>query len=137
MRNIINQNGMEGHPVTAQRRLLLKLLSEAGGHVDARELYHRAADEDPSLSLATVYRNLRLFRELGMVVERRLSRVRCCYELKRSSEHQHLVCRGCGKVIEFDSPLVHRLIDEVKGKYSFRLVRAELCLEGYCEDCHK
>jgi Fe2+ or Zn2+ uptake regulation protein len=135
MRNIINRKGMEGHPVTAQRRLLLDLLSNAGGHMDARELYRRASGEDPSISLATVYRNLRLFRDLGMVAERRLSRVRCCYELKKASEHQHLVCKGCGKVIEFDSPLVRELVESVKTRHHFRLVRAELCLEGYCSEC--
>jgi Fur family ferric uptake transcriptional regulator len=135
MRNIIKQDRMEGHPVTAQRQLLMKLLSEVGGHIDARELYNRAALQDSSISLATVYRNLRLFRELGMVEERRLGRMRCCYELKSSSEHQHLVCRGCGKVIEFDTPLIQGMVEEIRKKHNFRLVKAELCLEGYCADC--
>lgn len=137
MRNIIKEQNIEGHPVTNQRRLLLRLLSEAGGHVDAKELYRRASNEDQSISLATVYRTLHLFREMGLVEQRRLGQVRCCYELRQSSEHQHMVCRGCGRVIEFDSPLIRKLIAEVQKQYNFRLTRAELCLEGYCEECKK
>jgi len=138
MRNIRNSsNEIEGHPLTIQRRLLLNLVHDAGGHIDARELYRRANSQDESISLATVYRSLHLFKDLGLVEERRLGQVRCCYEIKRSVEHQHLVCRNCGKVIEFESHLIDRLVDKVQREHSFNVTRAELYLEGYCQQCRE
>lgn len=128
-------NEMDGRLLTVQRRLLLNLVRDADGHIDARELYRRASSQDERISLATVYRGLRLFKELGLVEERRLGQVRCCYELKRSVEHQHLVCRSCGKVIDFESPLIGELVDKVQREYDFDITRAELCLEGYCQQC--
>ena len=130
-------NPIEGHPLTAQRRLLLELLRDAEEHIDAKELYRRASARDESISPATVYRSLNLFKELGLVEERRLGKVRCYYELKQSNEHQHLVCRGCGKVIEFESPLVRKLVEQVRREHGFNVTKAELYLEGYCPECEQ
>ncbi len=124
-------------PVTAQRRLLLDLLREADGHLDAKDLYRRAIERDRQISLATVYRNLRLFKELGLVGEIRLDDVHCYYEIKRPSEHYHLVCTACGRVIEVESPLVARLVAEVKHNCGFHAERAVLHFEGHCVDCGK
>jgi len=139
MRNIRNNAPGEivGHPVTAQRRLLLDLIREVGGYIDAKEIYRRASSRDESISLATVYRGLRLFKELGLVDEIRLGEVRCYYEVKHSVEHQHLVCKCCGKVIEFSSPKIGKLVDKVRRAYSFNVTKAELYLEGYCQECKK
>ena len=128
---------IEGHPLTVQRRLILDLLREADGHIDAKELYRRASAKDEFISPATVYRTLNLFKELGLVDERRLGKVRCYYELKQSNDHQHLVCKGCGKVIEFESPLVTRLVNTVRREHGFNVTKAELYLEGYCPDCEQ
>lgn len=122
-------------PLTPQRRLLLSTIQAAGTHLDAKELYRRASEKDAGISLATVYRNLRLFREQGLIEERHLGQLRCAYEIKRSAEHQHLRCRGCGRVIEFQSPLVRQLLAEVQQKNNFRVTRIELYLEGYCHRC--
>ena len=136
MRNIRNSsNEIKGHLLTIQRRLLLNLVHDAKGHIDAKELYRRASNQDESISLATVYRSLHLFKDLGLVEERRLGQLRRCYELKRSAEHQHLVCRDCGKVIEFETPVVQELINKVQRERRFNVTRAELCLEGYCRQC--
>ena len=136
MRSIRNLGyKMKGHPVTAQRQLLLQLIRDAHGHVGAKELYQRASSTYESISLATVYRSLRLFKELDLVDERRLGQVRCYYEIKQTPEHQHLVCQGCGKVIEFESPLIRKLVDNVQSEHNFRITKAELYLEGYCEQC--
>jgi len=138
MRNIRNNiTEMKGHPVTAHRQLLLHLIQDARGHIDAKELYRRATREDESISLATVYRNLHLFKELGLVDERRLGQVRCYYEIKQTSEHQHLVCRGCGKIVDFESPLIRELVDKVQRNHRFNVTKAELYLEGYCEQCNE
>ena len=120
---------------TSQRRLLLDTLLESDEHLDARELYRRAADRDPRISLATVYRNLRLFKELGLVEERRLEGTHCCYELRTPGEHHHLICTRCGQIAEFRSGLVGRLVSDIERERRFRVTRAMLYLEGYCGQC--
>ena len=131
----IHDNLLKSNPFTTQRRLLLELLREADGHINAKELYRRASARDQSISPATVYRSLNLFKQLGLINERRLGKVSCYYEIKHSPEHQHLVCQGCGKVIEFESPLVRKLMDTVQEEYGFKAKRIELYLEGCCQEC--
>ncbi len=131
-RNRIQENPIQGHPLTNQRRLLLELLRDTEGHVDAKELYRRASARDESISPATVYRTLNLFKELGLVDEMRLGKIRCYYEIKQSPEHQHMVCRGCGKVMEFKNPYFQKLVEGVRREHGFKVTKAELYLEGYC-----
>jgi Fur family ferric uptake transcriptional regulator len=113
----------------------LSVMQEAGRHLDAKELYRRASERDPNISLATVYRNLRVFEEQGLIDERRLGQARCYYEMKRLGEHQHLVCEACGQVIEFKSSLIPKLVAEVQRKNNFSVTKVELYLEGYCHKC--
>lgn len=127
----------QGYSLTTQRRLLLDLLREASGHIDAKELYRRASSKDGAISPATVYRSLHLFKQLRLVDERRLGKMHCCYEIKQAPEHQHLVCQCCGKVIEFESPLIRKLVDKVQREHGFNVTKAELCLEGYCPECEE
>ncbi len=137
MRMRINRNNtseMQGHPQTKQRQLLLDLIRETGGHVDARELFRMAAGKDSSISPATVYRSLNLFKQLGLIDEKRLGQARCYYEARHSPQHQHLVCSDCGKVIDFECPLSD-MIEKVKREHGFTVTRAEVYLEGYCSQC--
>jgi Fur family ferric uptake transcriptional regulator len=130
-----NQGEIKARPVTPQRSLLLSIMREAGKHLDAKEVYRRASERDPNISLATVYRNLRLFKEQGLIDERHLGQARCYYEMKRSREHQHLVCEACGQVIEFKSSLIRKLVAEVQRKNNFSVTKVELYLEGHCHKC--
>jgi Fur family ferric uptake transcriptional regulator len=135
--NFKEDKTIHGHSMTVQRRLLLELLRDAEGHLDAKELYRRASARDESISPATVYRSLNLFKELGLVDEMRLGKVRCYYEIKQSPEHQHLVCQGCGKIIEFQNPHFQKLIEAVRREHRFNITKAELYLEGYCPECEE
>ena len=126
---------MKATPVTPQRRLLLSIMREAGRHLDAKELYRRASERDPNISLATVYRNLRVFEKQGLINERHLGQARCYYEMKRLGEHQHLVCEACGQVIEFESPLLRKLVAEVQRKSNFSVTKVEVYLKGHCHKC--
>jgi len=125
---------MQGHPQTRQRNLLLGLIREADGHIDAKELFRRAASKDKSISTATVYRSLNLFKGLGLIDEKRLGQAHCYYEIRKSPQHQHLVCSRCGKVIDFDCPL-SEMVDKVKLEHGFTVTKAEVYLEGYCAEC--
>lgn len=138
MRMRINHNDkarVKARPITAQRRLLLSVMQDAEKHLDAKELYRRASERDTSISLATVYRNLHLFKEQGLINERHLRQAHCCYEMKRLGEHQHLVCEACGQVTEFESPLLRRLVAEVQHKNTFSVTKVDLYLKGYCHRC--
>ena len=92
-------------------------------------------EKNPRISLATVYRNVRLFNELGLVDERRLDEAHCYYEIKASTEHYHMVCKACGCVMEFESALVGDLVAEVQRDTGFHVARAVLYLEGHCPKC--
>lgn len=138
MRNIRNIDlPITGYSLTNQRRLLLELISNAGGHIDAKELYRRASSTDTSMSLATVYRNLRLFQRLGLVDERRLGQSSHCYEIRRSANHQHFVCCDCGRVIEFQTPVINKLVRDLQREQGFSITRAEFYLEGHCQQCYE
>jgi len=131
------ESPIHSHPLTVQRRLILELLHDAEGYVDAKELYRRASARNESISPATVYRSLNLFKELGLVDEMMLGKFRCYYEIKQSPEHQHLFCQGCGKVLEFQSSHFNKLIKAVQREYGFKITKTELYLEGYCKNCEE
>ena len=134
-RNIVGYDKKRTYTWTSQRRLLLELLHDADGHLDAKELYRRASMRDESISPATVYRSLNLFKEWGIIEKRRLGNIRCYYEIKRSVEHQHFCCQGCGKIIEFRSRLVRDLVHSIENEHSFKITKADLYLEGFCSQC--
>ena len=129
--------GSTGRRVTSQRKLLLDLIYRAEGHLDADELYRRAKEREPRISFSTVYRNLQLFKKLGLVEERHFAEEHHHYEAKSPTEHYHLVCLGCGQVIEFKSPSVKRIKDRVARESGFEITRAEVLLEGYCPRCQE
>jgi Fur family ferric uptake transcriptional regulator len=125
----------EGKRITAQRSLLLEVIRESGGHLDAGEIYRRARSKDPRISLSTVYRNLNLLRELGLISELHLDEEHHHYEVREETEHYHLICSNCERVIEFDSPLIPRLLGEVSAGESFVVQHVHIDMVGLCEDC--
>lgn len=122
--------------VTTHRQLLLDILREAKGHLDAKQLFQEAVKRDHRISLATVYRALRLFKELGLVDEMHLDKTSCSYEIRKSGEHYHVICTGCGRITEFKSPIVNQLVQEVQRRSGMTVARAVLNLEGYCAKCN-
>ncbi len=128
---------IQEHNLTTQRRRLLEVLQEAQGPIDAKELYWRASARNQSISWATVYRSLNLFKQLGLIDERRLAKARCSYEIKQSLEHVHLVCQCCGKIIEFENSLVRKLVEVVQREHHFNVTKVDLYLEGYCPECEE
>lgn len=128
---------LKGQRITHQRKLLLDLLRQSEGHLDADQLYRLAKEREPRLSLSTVYRTLRLFKELGLVEERHFIEEHHHYEAKGQAEHHHLVCLGCGMVVEFEHPLTDRMKERVSKQSGFEILGAEVYMEGYCERCRR
>src|SRR4030043_426623 len=129
------QPNLTGKRTTSQRRLLLDLILQSEGHLDADELYRRAREQEPSISLSTVYRNLKLFKELGLVDELHFAEAHHHYEAKATAQHHHLVCLGCGKVIEFTSPLAERMKSQIQRENDFAVTGTEVRMAGYCARC--
>jgi len=134
---MVKMQELSGQRVTSQRRLLLDLLRHSEGHLDADELYRLAKEREPRLSLSTVYRALSLFKELGLVEERHFAEEHHHYEVKRKREHHHLVCLGCGKVVEFQYPFTKQIKESVSRRSGFEILNASVSLEGYCERCRQ
>lgn len=123
--------------VTAQRTLLLELLRQSPEHIDAEELYRRAREHNVRMSLSTVYRNLQLFKELGLVQEHHFMEEHHHYEVKSDVEHQHLLCVACGKVVEFVCPMSQKLREDTAKKYDFDIFDVEVRMVGLCPDCRR
>ena len=123
--------------VTTQRALLLDILRQGDSHVDADELYRRARQQYPRLSLSTVYRNLQLFKKLGLIEEHHFNEGHHHYEVKSLAEHQHLLCLGCGKVIEFACPLSQKFKEAIGRQHDFDIIGAEVRVTGLCPDCRQ
>lgn len=126
-----------GKRMTGQRRLLLRILAEAGGHLDAREVYERARQHDSRLSLATVYRTLNSLKDAGVVRELHLDEEHHHYELDGQDGHSHLVCLGCGRVIEVDSRALVEAAQAIAHASDFVVAGAQVELTGYCAECQQ
>jgi len=133
-RRVLNTAGVR---VTNQRALILEIIRRGKGHLDADEVYRRARQRYPRLSLSTVYRTLQLFKKLGLVEELHFDETHHHYEVKPSAEHYHLVCLGCGKVIEFRYPLSRHIKKNVPEAEDFEIVDTEIRMTGYCPGCRQ
>lgn len=126
-----------GIRITNQRALILDIIRRGQGHLDADEVYRQAREKHPRLSLSTVYRTLRMFKKLGLVEERHFDDSHHHYEVKPSTEHHHLVCLGCGKVIEFHYPLSRHIKRNVPQAKDFDIAETEIRVAGYCPRCRQ
>ena len=124
-----------GAKVTGQRALILEIIQQGQGHLDAGEIYRRARLRQPRLSLSTVYRTMQTLRRLGLIEEVHIEDTHHYYEAKQATEHHHLVCLGCGRVIEFNYPLARRIKRDVPVAKDFDIVNTEVRASGYCRWC--
>ena len=126
-----------GLRVTSQRALILEIIRHGQGHLDADEIYRQARIKQPRLSLSTVYRTLQVLKKLGLVEELHFDETHHHYEVKPSSEHHHLVCLGCGKVVEFKCPLSPKMKEDIARKKGFEITGVEIRMTGYCSKCRQ
>jgi Fur family ferric uptake transcriptional regulator len=119
-----------GLKMTGQRRVVAKILSEAGDHPDVEELYRRASALDQHISIATVYRTVRLFEEQGILERRDFGGGRARYEPSEDGPHYHLIDVETGKVIEFQDPEHERLMRVIAARLGFDVVSLRLELFG-------
>ena len=115
-----------GLKMTGQRRVIARVLSESADHPDVEELYRRALALDSRISIATVYRTVRLFEEKGILERRDFGGGRARYEPTEHGRHYHLIDVESGRVIEFEDPEHERLIQAIAARLGFDLVSHRL-----------
>ena len=117
-----------GLKMTGQRRVIARVLSDADDHPDVEELYRRAAVLDSRISIATVYRTVRLLEENGILERRDFGGGRARYEPSEPHDHHHLVDVETGKVVEFADPELERVLTAIAERLGFELVSHRLQL---------
>ena len=120
----------KGLRMTDQRRVIARVLSASDDHPDAEELHRRAAAEDSRISLATVYRTVRLFEEAGIVERHDFRDGRSRYEEVGDEHHDHLIDLKSGEVVEFVNEEIEALQEAIARKLGYKLVDHRLELYG-------
>ena len=108
--------------MTEQRRVIARVLSDAADHPDVEEVYRRATAIDPNISIATVYRTVRLFEEANILERHDFGDGRARYEEAPESHHDHLIDVQSGRVIEFQNPEIEALQREIARRFGYKLV---------------
>lgn len=119
---------------TKQRDVILTAFLDSPDHVSAEQLYQRVRKKAPSIGYTTVYRTLKLLVEAGLAQERRFDDGLTRYETEHA-HHDHLVCLGCGKIIEFNSELIEDTQEKIAVEYGFEVVHHRHELYGQCAEC--
>ncbi len=126
-----------GYKVTTQRKRIIEiLLDNTDRHMSAEEIYEIIKGESLDIGLATVYRALELFEELGIVHKLNFGDGRSRYELKEEEHHHHhLVCTGCNQVFEVAEDLLDQLEEKIEKQYRFKILGHHLKFLGLCKEC--
>lgn len=120
----------KGLRMTGQRRVIAEVLEDATDHPDVEELYARAQAIDPNISIATVYRTVKLFEEAGILERVEFGDGRARYEDAEREHHDHLIDMQTGQVIEFLDPDIEALQDKIAERLGYRLIGHKLELYG-------
>jgi Fur family ferric uptake transcriptional regulator len=124
------QCAAHGMRMTDQRRVIAQVIEQADDHPDVEELYRRASQIDPRISLATVYRTVKLFEESGILEKHEFGDGRARYETADRDHHDHLIDMHSGEVIEFVDPDIEALQERIAAKLGYRLMGHRLELYG-------
>ena len=119
-----------GVRLTEQRKLVAKIMSESEDHPDVDELHKRISKVDSKISIATVYRTVKLFEESGILTKHEFKGGKARYEELNEGHHDHLIDIKSGKIIEFVDEDIEKLQEKIADKYGYRLVDHKLELYG-------
>ena len=120
----------KGVKLTEQRKVVAKVMSQSEDHPDVDELYKRVSQIDPKISIATVYRTVKLFEESGILAKHEFKGGKARYEELNESHHDHLIDVKTGEIIEFVDDDIEKLQKKVAEKYGYELVDHKLELYG-------
>ena len=126
----------KGMKLTPQRRLILDIIHDSGGHLTAEEILEYVHTRVTGVNKSTVYRTLELLEELGCVFKSELGD-RFIYHHAEEGHHHHLVCRTCGKSIDCEEDLFLPVKIAVNENYSFRADFKHVVISGLCANCSR
>jgi Fur family ferric uptake transcriptional regulator len=133
LRELLRERGLKA---TRQRDEIVRALREAGSHVTVEELHQRVRRRNPRIGYATVYRTLRLLAESGWASARQFGERTARFEHRAEGEHHdHLICRECGKIMEFENDQLEALQNQIARQAGFRVLEHKLEIYGYCQTC--
>ncbi len=112
----------KGLKMTEQRKIIARTISESTDHPDVEEIYKRAFEKDPNISIATVYRTVRMFEEAGIVSKHDFGEGRARYEENPSEHHDHLIDIRSGKIIEFHDKEIELLQEKIAKRLGYKIV---------------
>jgi Fur family transcriptional regulator, ferric uptake regulator len=130
MPDIIARSVAKGLRMTEQRRVVARVIAASEDHPDVEELYTRAAAVDPKISLATVYRTVKIFEAAGLLEKLEFGDGRARYEDAERDHHDHLIDVNSGEVIEFVDPEIEALQERIAARLGYRLIGHRLELLG-------
>jgi len=135
-KKILKESGLK---YTKQREMVLKILYHSDRHYTPEALYMEVKEKHPELNIgiATVYRTLNLLEDSDMVTSISFGTAGKKFELANKPHHDHLICKSCGKIIEFENPTIERQQALVAKEHKFKLTGHLMQLYGTCEKCTK
>ena len=133
---LIETISSRGYRQSTRRNRIVETFLSLKGHVSAEELLTRVREKDPRVGLTTVYRTLKLLTRCGLAVERKFNRQISMFEpVPQGKHHDHLICLGCGTILEFENQAIESLQESVAREKHFRITRHVLEIYGYCTAC--
>lgn len=133
LRAYITQNGLKS---SRQRELIADVFFRSGGHLRVEDLLEKVREIDPKIGQATVYRTMKLLTQCGLAEAHQFGDGHTRYEPNQQPEehHDHLICETCGQIVEFFSPRIEELQDEIAQSHGFAIVGHRMELYGKCLD---
>jgi len=133
--DIVKKLSERGYRMTPQRLMIVSAIESSDGHISAEEIYAQVVAKYPHVNISTVYRTLELLKELGLVTETNLGEGRVRYHPAGKGHHHHLVCTGCGAVIDLDEASLSSLKGMLLREYKFSADLRHLAIFGRCAKC--
>lgn len=121
--------------LTPQRLMIVSAIENSDGHISAEEIYAQVVAKYPHVNISTVYRTLELLKQLGLVTETDFGEGRVRYHPAEKGHHHHLVCTGCGAVIDLNESLLSSLQGMLLREYKFSADLRHLAIFGRCAKC--
>ena len=132
---IIQKLRDEGHKITPQRMAIVKILSKSENHPSVEDIYDQIKEDFPTMSLATVYRNIVLIKSLGEVLELGFPDGSNRYDGNKPYPHPHVVCIQCKKIVDPDLDSLDNMTEEVAKETKFKILNHRLDFFGICKSC--
>ena len=135
MKRLLKKNESD-YKLTPQRDAVFQVILNREDHPTASEIFEAARQRLPTISYATVYNSLRYLKEAGLVHEIKFGDSASRYD-RETDRHDHAICNGCGKLVDFDLPQTAELMQAAARKSRFKPESVHLTLRGLCSDCRE